>query len=323
MTVKTGRLGWVGIARETTPGVPVNPTDYIPFLEETMMDQQSILPDVAARGIRDEQSENSQLSKQWGQGTVKVNIDTKLAGYFFGAALGSFNAPVSEGNGVYTHTLTRNNSNQSQSMSLIVDRVTDRELYSNAVVNTAEVTFSDGLAELTTEFMSNFPQTSVSGTLATASGNIFSFNDATIQLGTNMVNAGNNPVPLKVRSFDFKIENNAEPQFVSGNNNPDSIIVKNFKVSGTFRLAFEDVTQKNNYNSLVKNALICTFNGNGIGNNMTEFVKFRFYKVRIDTLKIAAPIDDIITQEIGFTAEYSSIDGATMDIQLRNTKSSY
>lgn len=323
MAVKTGRLGWIGVAKEITPGVAVNPADYIPFLDETMMDMQSVLPDVAARGVRDEQSENSQLGKQWGQGTIKVNVDSKLAGYFLGGAMGQFNAPVSEGNGVYTHTITRNNSNSIQTLSLIVDRVTDRELYAGAVVNTAEINFSDGLAELSTDLISNFPQTSVSGTLATASGNIFSFNDAQIQLGVNIAAAIASPVFIKARAFDVKIENNVDAQFVSGYRNPDSIIAKNFKVSGSLRLAFEDTTQKDAYNNLTKSAMVVTFNGNGIGNNMNEFVKLRFYKIRSDAFKIAAPIDDIITQEIDFVAEYSSIDSATLDIQLRNNKSSY
>ena len=167
------------------------------------------------------------------------------------------------------------------------------------------------------------PQTSVSGTLTTASGNIFAFNDAAVQVGVNIAAAVASSTFLKVRSFDVKILNNAEAQFVAGKIIPDSIIVKNFAVTGQMVLAFEDTVQKANFLALTKQAMVVTFTGFGIGNNMQEFVKLRFYKLRIDDFKIAAPVDGIITQEVDFTAEYSSLDGATMDIQLRNIISGY
>lgn len=323
MSVKTGRLGWVGIALEATPGVPVNPTDYLPFLEATLMDKESVLADVAARGIREEQGENSQLGKRWGEGAVKINLDPTLSPYFLGAALGTFGSPVSEGSGVYTHTLTRLNSNTPKTTSIIFDRVTDRELYPYSVINSFEVNYSDGLAELNADITSSFPQTSVSGTIATQSGTLFSFRQATVQIGSNMSNAIQNGTQLKLRSFNLKVENNAEAQFVTGNRDVDSIIVKNFNVSGSMRLAFENTAQKDAFNALTKYAMVVTFTGNGIGNGMNEFLKFRLYKIRYDDYKVAVPPNDMISEEITFVAEYSSVDSATIDIQVRNRKSSY
>lgn len=323
MSVKTGRLGWVGVALEATPGVPVNPTDYFPFLEASLMDKQSVLADVGARGIRDEQGENSQLGKRWGEGALKINLDPTLSPYLLGMALGTFGSPVSEGSGVYTHTFTRLNSNQPKSGSIIFNRVTDQELYPYSVINSLDVNYSDGLAELSANILSSFPQTSVSGTLTTASGTLFSFRQAQVQFGSNMVNAQASATFQKLRSFSLTINDNAEAQFVSGNRDVDSIIQKNFNASGSMRLAFESTTEKDNFNALVKQAMIVTFTGNGIGGGMSEYLKFRFFKLRWDDFKVEVPPNDFISQEITFVAEYDSSNSSTMDIIARNRKASY
>ena len=322
MSVKTGRLGWVGMALETTPGVPVNPASYFPFLESSLMDKEAVLKDVGARGIRDEQGENSQLGKRWGEGSLKINLDPTLSGYLVILGLGSV-ADVSEGSGVYTHTITRNNSNTPKTASVIFDRVTDRELYPYAVVNSLAVDYSDGLAEITANIMSSFPQTSVSGTLSTQSGTLFSFRQAQIQFGSNIANAIASSTFLKVRTFNLTIENNTETQFVSGNRDVDSIIQKNFNVKGALKLAFESTAEKDAFNALTKQAMVVTFTGNGIGGGMSEFVKFRLYKIRFEDFKVLVHPNDMVSEEIAFVAEYSSTDSATMDAQIRNQKASY
>lgn len=323
MSVKTGRLGWVGIALETTAGVPVNPADYVPFLESSLDVRMTPLPDVAARGIRDEQSENSQLGKNWGEGSLRVNLDPSLSGYLLGMAMGTFGSPVSEGSGVYTHTMTRNNTNAPKTASIIFDRVQDRQLFPYAVINSLEATFEDGLAELNASILSRAPVASVSGSITTTSGTLFAFRHAQIQFGADVPTAIASSTFIPLRSFNVTINNNAEAQFVAGNRNADSIISKNFNVSGTFRLAFENNTQRDAFNALTKQAMVVTFTGGGIGGGMYEFVKFRFYKIRFENYSVSVPNDDYVSEEISFVAEYDSTNTTTLDVQLRNRKSSY
>lgn len=321
MAVRTGRLGWIGIALEATPGVPVNPTDYLPFLETSIQDRHTPIADVSARGIRDEQAD-SQVGKQWGEGNLRINLDPTLAPYLIGLALGDFGTPASNGSGVYTHTLVRNNSNTPKTASIIQDRSTDRLLFPYSVVNTLELSFDDGLAEINIQQLSRQAATSVSGTLTTTSGTLFAFRHATIGMGTTIA-AAEAATPLKVRSFNLTINNNSEAQFVSGRRDPDSIIHKNFNVSGSFRVAFENTTQRDYFMNLTKNALVCTFLGNGIGGGFSEYVKFRLYKTRVDQYNVDMPIDDFISEEISFVAEYDSANSKTMDSEIRNRKSSY
>lgn len=309
---------------EATAGVPVPPVDYIPFLECNLDEKIDVLADVSARGLRDSQPENSQLGKQWGEGNLKVNVDATLAPYLLYGAMGSDNV-VSEGNGVYTHTFSElNQTNTPKSLSIIFNRSgIDQIMFPYSVVNSLDFSYSDGMAEINANILSRFPQTSTSGTLVTTSGFYYAFRHATVQVGSDIIAAGNSATPLKIRSFQMTIDNSAEAQFVSGNREVDSIIAKDLKVSGTFRVAFEDTTQRNNFYNLTKQAMIVTFAGNGIGNNMTEFIKIRLYKIRIDQTNINMPIGDYVSQEINFTAEYASANTATLDFVVRNRKSSY
>lgn len=324
MAVKTGRLGWVGVAMESTPGTPVTPANYIPFIDCSLVEKIDVLADVSARGIRDAQPENSQLGKQWGEGSLRVNLDATLAPYLFYGGLGSLST-ATEGGGVFTHTFSAlNSTNTPKTLTIHVDRSgIDRLAFPYSTINSLEMAYSDGMAEVTAGILSQFPAAINSGTLTTTSGFYYAFRHATVQVGSNITNAANSATPFKIRSFSFNLNNNSESQFVSGNRNPDSIINKNLEVKGTFRVAFEDTTERTNFYNLTKQALIVTFAGNGIGNSMSEFIKFRFFKIRYDENAVQMPPDDYVSQEISFTAEYSSTDSKTMDIQVRNRTSSY
>ena len=212
MSVVTGRLGWVGLAVEATPGVPVPPVDYIPYIDCTIEEKIAALDDASVRGILDMHPENSQQGKQWAQGALKVNLDAKLAPYLIKSVMGADTAPVSEGNGVYTHTMSETNtSNIPTSLSVIVNRSgVDKLLFPYAIVNSMDLAYSDGFAELTANMMARFPSTSVSGTLVTTSGFYYAFRHATVQVGSDIIAAGNSPTPLKLRSLQLTINNNSE-----------------------------------------------------------------------------------------------------------------
>lgn len=321
MSVSTGRKGWVGVAVESAPGTPSNPDRYVPFLECSLMERHTPIGDVSARGIRDEQAD-SQVGKRWGEGNLRINLDPTIAPTYIGAALGTFGSPSDQGSGVYEHTLSRNNSNTPKTLSHIFDRVTDRLLFPYGVVNSLELSFEDALAEINMNMMSKEPVTSASGTLTTTSGTLFAFRHASIGLGTAISDA-EAATPLKIRSFNLTINNNSELQFVAGNRTADSIINKNFQVTGSFRLAFENTTQRDYFTNLTKNALVVTFTGNGIGGGLSEYVKFRLYKIRVDEHTVDTPIDDYISEEISFVAEYDSDNSATMDALVQNRTSAY
>jgi len=190
-------------------------------------------------------------------------------------------------------------------------------------VNSLELSFEDGMAEVNADIISRMPVATTSGTLVTTSGTLFTFKDAEVKMGSSITDAENSPTTYKLKSFRLTIENNAEPVYVVGNNDVDSIVVKNFKVSGEFALNFEDTTHRDIFRNLTKRAMVVTFTGNGIGGGMNEFIKIRIAKLRYEDYAPDLPIDDLATEGITFVGEYDSGESKTIDIVVRNRKSSY
>jgi len=325
MAVELGRKGWLGVAKETTAGVPVTPADYIPFVSNTLQGKQESIADTAAYGIRDEQSENSKDGQKHGEGTLEINMDATNVGYFVLAAMGS-QSNNSEGDGVYTHTFSRNNSNTPQTLSLTYDKSVSgsRELFTYATVSSLQLSFStdNEFAQASAEVMSRFPVATSSGTLSTTSGSLLCFKMAEVQFGTDLT-AAEAASPTKVTNFSVTINNNSDMRWRSGDNDVSFIDVKNFMIEGEVDLFFEDTTERDNYYNNTKQAAIITLTGNGIGNDMEEFVKIRIAKMRYSDHEIETGIDDLFASTITFTGEYSSSDSKTMDVQLRNRKASY
>ena len=317
-----GRRGWIGIAIEATAGVPVTPASYLPFVEADLQEQLEILSDKSARGVRDSESENSAVGKQWGIGNIKVNLDTKYAPYFIGLALGTFGTATNRATGVNDWTFTRNASNVPLTASITYDRVVDRQLFTYAVVDSAEVSFAEGLVEVSSSLLTRMPVTTTSGTLTTTSGNLFAFRNATIQVGASVALASV-ATPLQIKDFKLKIENDAECIWTAGSATPTSIISKSFKVSGSYSLLFENTTQRDAIANLTKQAMIITLTGNGIGGGYTEFIKFNLYKIRYDKRKTTTPLDDLSKEDIEFVAEYSSADTKTIDINVRTSAATF
>jgi len=322
--IVVGKRGWVNITLETNPGVPVEPsTIYIPFLENSLKEKMEIIPELSARGIRDNQGESSVTGKKEGGGDLKVNLDPTLAPVLLGLVMGNFGTPVSEGDGVYTHTFTRKTNNVPLTTSIISNRAgIDQNLFPYGVVNSAELNFADGMAELTANILSRYPVTSTSGTLSTVSGTLFTFKDARVRVAADLATAIT-ATPLKIKELTLIVNNNAEAVHVVGNEDVDAIAVKNFDVSGNISLNFEDTTQRDLFRNLTKRAMLIEFNGNEIGGGLSEFIQIRVAKMRFENYSPELPIDDIATEGLDFIGEYSSEDAKTIDIVVRNRKSSY
>lgn len=319
MPIVVGRSGFVGIAIESSPGTPRNPTDYIPFETCTLQGKHEPLADVQARGQR-QRDMTSVVGKQHGEGEISLLLDVNFLGYFLKMALGT-EAVASAGSGGYDHTFTLNQSSVPTTASVIVDKSNYRELFVNSVVDTLEISVSDGLANLKASMMAKFPLVTTSGTNTTASGinTQFSFKDLQVQFGANLA-AAQAATATKVKSLTVQLKNNVEPVYRSGNQVVDTFSNKGFEVSGSYGLLLEDKTEVNNYYNLTKQVAIFTFTGALIGGSVYEKITITSYQFRVNDQPIETGIDNLYALVSNFVGEFSVTNAKTLDIVLRNSR---
>lgn len=320
MSLRIGRLGWVGVGFESTYGSPVAVTDYLPFTENSLAGKQEQISNTASYGIRDREI-GSTLGKKNSEGNISMNLDAKLSGYLFGGALGTINSANVAGS-VYDHTMTRNNTNTPKSLTVINDRGVDRESFAGVAVNTLELDVADGMATVKSGLMGHFPITTASGTLTTASGGLFSFKDAFFAFGTSVGAAANNS-NLKPHDFKLTLNNNSQGVWRHGSADVDVVNQGEFTVTGEMTVYFEGTNERDLYYNNAKNAGVFKLTGQGIGGGYNESVTVDLYQLRTDDWSLETGLANFYAEKIKFAMEYDFGNSKTIDAVFRNTKTSY
>lgn len=317
MSYYIGRLGWLGIGIEGTAGTKVNPTDYLAYTANTLIGKHTPIAITSAVGVR-EQEHNSVIGKKWSEGDITINLDPNNSGYFFKMALGTENKSTVSGT-ITDHTFTLTEANLPTTATLIFDKGAFREEFVFCTAKSFEIAVKDGLATLKTSLMGLFPATTASGTNAITETTQFIFRDLSVQFGADQTAAAL-ATPTKVTEFNFKVDTNLEPVYRSGSNEPSTYQVKQLNVSGTYGLLMDGVTERDIYYGLTKQDAIFTFSGANIGGAYVEQIVIKLYNFRVNDLAIETGIDALFSTKSNFVAEYSSSDTKTLDITVRNTK---
>lgn len=321
MSLEIGRKGYIGVALESTPGSPETIDDYVPFTENTLEAKHEPIPNEAAYGVR-EKTFDSVEGKKWSEGSIGINCDATNVGYFLVAALGS-NSPSNVAGSVYDHTITRNNSNTPQTMTITQARGSiDKQYYRNVAVKTLEFSVADALVDAKASLLGKFPITTTSGSLTTASGSLFSFADAEFSFGASVAAAGA-ATNLKPHDMKFTIENNTVANFRHGSNEPDTIDHGEFEAMAEGTLYFEGTTQRDYFYDLQKQAASFRMTGAGIGGGYNEDLEFRMYRTYYEGFELETGLADFYAEKFTVRCAYDNANSKSVDAVLRNTKSAY
>ncbi|TXG76786.1 hypothetical protein E6Q11_04090, partial [Candidatus Dojkabacteria bacterium] len=182
MALNIGRKGFIGVGLQSGFQVPAAIADYVDFTGNSLTGMQDQIPVDHATGNRDKLL-STVTGKRWSEGDLEVYADSRNAGYFIVAALGTVQS-VNLAGSVYRHTVTRTNSNTPQYMTITSDRVVDQQLYADVAVDELEFSVGTDLANMKAKLVGNFPMTTTSGTKTTTSGNIFNFANAQFAFST-------------------------------------------------------------------------------------------------------------------------------------------
>jgi len=238
------------------------------------------------------------------------------SGYLWKVAMG--NEQYVSGTPDYHTFYATISGNAPKTATLIHSRgSTDVEQFTYSAIDELTFEVSDSLATLTASFMSRFPTTATAQTVSTTSGSILAFRDYFIQFGANLTAAGT-AVATPLSAFTLTIANNLEMIHRSGSNDVSAIRTKGMRVSGSYTLFFDSVTERNKYYLLEKRAMIMTASGYS-----NESLRLRVPEFRVNEADISTGLDDFYTITANFVVEDDIDSGVRfLDIRLANEKES-
>jgi hypothetical protein len=137
----------------------------------------------------------------------------------------------------------------------------------------------------------------------------YTFKDATIKLGA--------VADAKVREFTLNVNNNAEGLWFPGDNDVNEIIWKGLEVTGNFTLKFEDEVMKDAASDLTKIDIVVTFAGPD-----DEEIEITIHQARVKW-GLENPNDDLVVENIEFTAEYDCSETETIKADVKNKVEEY
>ena len=321
--INIGRQGWSGIALEPSWNTPTSPTDYVQFTTNTLFgDVKNV--DISNATQNRVKVFNSVVTEKSGKGDLEIYADPKIMGYFLVGALGTVNTTNPTGS-VYNHVVTVKNSNSTpQSLTIINDRQgsVDQEAYYGAVVDQFTLQVTDSIATAKASLITNFPQTTTSGTATTASGTVYAYPAAKFAFGSTVF-AADAATNLKPHDFSLTIKNNTKAIFRHGSNTPDSIMNGDFEMDASFKLYFENNTDLNKYYNASKQAAELQFTGGPLGSGNSEYTKFRWYQTRLDSFQLETGLSNFYIEDVKLVPEYDNANSIAMDVVIQNNKSLY
>ena len=325
MAEKISRLGFLGLAIEATAGTPeATPDIFVPYVENSLKGMHEPIQDISARTSRIKAS-GSVLGKKWGEGSVKMYLDSLNAPYLLKLAFGQeARTQLQAAPPVHDHLFTPTVSgNAATAATLWNNQGVDTEQYSYATIDTCEIEVdTEGIATINAGFMSKAPSTGVTApTLTTTSGTLFTWKDMSVQFGTT-VQAALAASATKVTNIKINVKNNLSLNYKSGSNSPDTVTYGPLEVDGSFTLFFETVTDRNAFYNLTKRSMVISFAGAGLGGGYTEKLSFVFKKTTIQTIDMETGLDDLYALTCNFFAEQDQDQAGFVDIIARNAKAS-
>lgn len=321
-----GRTGAIGIGIESTQGTPVAAAYWIPVQGYSYDDKIELVKNDSAMG-RIEEYNDADIVKLWSEGDYDGKLFLNSLGAelvaLFGQSPSSAQRTIT---GVYDHTFTLKNDNDHKSLTIGYKDAVQQISFPFAMIDSwsLEVAVDDYVKRS----ISLIGKKSASASHTPAFTNEIEFIPSQISFKTASTAAGLGAASaINVTAFNMEVSKNVEPLYVLGSNEPNDIINKQFNVTGSVELYFEDTTHRDivmaNTHKAIRirmtdpNTVIGTS-----GSHNPEFY-FDLNDVVFDEYERSWDSNDALTQTLNFEALYSIADSAMITARLTNTVVSY
>ena len=319
MGIDIGRVGSLGISIEASPGsANTTMSAYLPYSDISLRGHHEAIEDISARTSRLMDSD-SVIGKRWTEGDVEINADIVNSGYLWKLALGTelYVAGTPSNHTFYLGTTASGNTPLTATLIQTRANTTDIEQYTYAAIDELTFEVSDGLATLNASFQAQFPVAGAAQTVTTTSGTVLAFKDYFVQFGATLTAAGT-AATTPINEFSLTIANNLEVIHRSGSPDVSIIRTKGVRVTGSYTLFFDSVTDRDAYYALQKRSMIVTASG-----ILNESLRIRIPEFRLSEADISTGLDDFYTITAEFVAEDDIDSGVRLlDVRLQNSKTS-
>lgn len=314
-----GRRGSLGIAKETVRGMATAPTYSIPY-NSISFDEKTVVVDSEGAFGQIADSYESYVVKKYAEGEFEYDLEDKAIGTILAAVAGA--APSSSaGPTDFVHTYTLANTNQHQSLSLLVQDPNLQKMFRLAMVDKFTIKVEpEGLSKCTVGFRSASGQDwSVVAPVYTALGNKFIHTMFSFKLAAN-TGALAAASGINLNNFELTISKNIQDFQDLGTATPSDILNKQLVVEGNFELGYNDATYRDYVSNGSTRAMEVKFT---YGTN--NYLTVQLPRVRFANWEPNKGINDIASEKIEFKGLYDVVNSANVisTLTLANQVASY
>lgn len=327
MALEIGRQGYLGLAIESVAGTPeASPSTFIPFTENTIIEQHEVLTDTSSRASRVALHDGIK-GQQWAEGDVAMYQDSIQSGYFWKLALGQESRTLVGGTpAVHDHlfyvTASGNTPTTATLWNYRGDGV-DVKRHSYACVDSLTLEIpNDDLATLTASFLTQFPTSASAPSLTTTSGTVYAWKDTTVQIGDTYADALGASA-TSVTSLQVEVANNIEAVFETGQNTPSRFVMGEAQVSGEITLYLENDDLLNLYRENDKRCMVIKATGASLGDGRSEEMELIIRRAVFTEVDVETSLDAPFALTLSFSAEQGELsDPGFFEARIRNLKTS-
>lgn len=237
-----GRRVNLGVGRETTRGIAVAPTFWIPRTSLTFNDKVNKHIEEESLGVIDD-SDAAFVTERWGEGDIEAEIRDKSFGLFLYSMLGTVSSVVKETT-AYNHTFTLSETNLHQSLTFSISDPIGNVRFPLVMLNSLTLTVEvGGVAKFSSSWLSRPSDTWAAVTETYSVENKFRATDLIFKLAPTRTDlAATSEIPIKSLSITFN--KNLLRSMVLGTVEPDDIFNQQLGIEGTITLDYENRTYR-------------------------------------------------------------------------------
>lgn len=320
----------LGVGVETVKGTGVTPAFWIPGRNPVTAGPRVNKVPVRETRATKMPSIGSEIVQKSGGGALEFNARVISLGYILKSLLGSVSSgAVAAQAGAYDHVFTLlANEPEHPTLTGALSQPGAAQDYQFVRMLITALTLNwpiDDLLNGSFEFIaeSENPVSAYTPSFTTTD-HYFRPQDTTVKLAANLAGLAG-ATAMKVREASLDLSNNGRLLQHLGDVEGDAAVTGDFEVSGEFSVDYADATLHDVFTANTYKALSIKSENQAqtIGVSTYPAITIELPRITFESYDADRPIDDIVSEGIGFAGHYSISDSLGIRITLRNTQASY